>query len=1166
MKKSLSIFFSFILFFLFPFLAIERTIDFDTFSIQKFSPTKASLALNDPELSGPDRLCNVFGSVLGSFFGGGNPATDVYSWEILGPSGQLIFSATGGGGFQTLDFTFSQIGIHTIKLTVSRGGIPFGALSKPVELVKGPELVLEPTYVICENQEIDLIAIDSESGNFSFYEFEWKNESGDIIGNENVLKVNQAGSYSVVFFFINSNGEKECSTQLTSRVSLANSFSIESSASTVCPDQEISFFSQPVTNGKWSILKNGETERIELGESSSLTFNPSVLMLVPGDYTVFMTVTNSQNPACTLESSSTFIYYDQPRFEFLSPVSASGCQVANGAIRIKALTAIDQISIENSSVSFGPLSPGDEIDLSGLKSGSYTVVANLGSCSNALASVVPLDNPPEQLKFDIVDIEPETCTATGKIDGAFTVNLLNGPINGFYRLINEKGAVLLEEPTGNQPTIKVAIAGGTYFFELYGEDDCTLPQSNQLVIKSLEQTNFEVPASIAVCQTLDFTPVTAQEIQFTITEPDGTSSTFSTGEVFPLTQAGTHTILGTIPNQSEICPTLKEFDVTLVAPVDFEPVLISQDCFGNRTYEANINGRDPQTVKFRWFDENNNVVGTGQFLDLDPFISGNYSLDVQPANSSACPIPPIAFEIKKPVLSVEVNLTSTKLCEFGPRAILSITTTDFEEVTDIEWRRFNDLGEIETLPQFKNQTEIIADVEGVYEAAVFSIIPAIQKNCELGRSTLNLDLTPQKVEFTIPNTLSICDPYELVPQSVAPLTFTLTLPDGSTQTRAWNEAFEIIMPGTYTLLGYNPDVLFPLCPEQKTFIVTKYEPVQFNPELVDLTCEGIYEFTASLANYTVSEVDIFWKNQSGAVIGTDQTLFLSSYGTYSLEVQPKGSLPCQISPLIFEAPEPVLSVATSILAEPLCPDQTAAALAVNADLTEVSKIEWWFTSIDNDRVPLTSDTDKTEILAIAEGTYEVILRNQFGCQLGRDQVLILRSQDTVRPVVENSYQICPRYGIGPVIDPGNFASYEWYFEESLVANSPTFKPLQVGNYRLVVFSSEGCAYETNFVTEEECELRVAFPDAIQPGNPDKPFLIYTNYLIDELEIWIFNKWGQMIFHCKQTELISEESTCVWDGLFDGEKIPPGSYAFRMTFRNYEKNIVKEQLGSIFVID
>jgi flagellar hook assembly protein FlgD len=93
-----------------------------------------------------------------------------------------------------------------------------------------------------------------------------------------------------------------------------------------------------------------------------------------------------------------------------------------------------------------------------------------------------------------------------------------------------------------------------------------------------------------------------------------------------------------------------------------------------------------------------------------------------------------------------------------------------------------------------------------------------------------------------------------------------------------------------------------------------------------------------------------------------------------------------------------------------------------------------------------------------------------------------------------------------------------------------------------------------------------FPTAITPLDPDKPFLVYTNYLIDELEVWIFNQWGELIFNCSNKDLISEESTCIWDGTYNGKKIINGSYSVRLNYVNYEKNIRQTTIGSIISIE
>lgn len=1121
--------------------------------------------MNDPELNGPDLICNVFGSILIDYSGGGNPATDVYSWKILGPSAQTLFSGSGGAGFQTISYTFSLIGIHQINLIVSRGGLPIGNFTKSVNVIQGPVIELENEYKICESQEIELTALSPSSPELSKYIFDWKDSSGAVIGTENILKTKIPGTYEVTFYFIDGKGERACETVISTEVILSSDFSISGSANFICPGGSITFTSTPQISGSWFLQKDGDSKITILGGGSSKTVTSGSNLSGAGDYTITLEVPNPTNPACVLSSSGSFTFNPQPEIEFFSSNGSGGCFLSDGVLELTALTPIDKIGILGSSSTFGPFQPGEIITIPGLKSGAFTLAFQLGNCTNTLGSIVPLLDPPAQLSFEITNIESEICTPTGKENGSFVVNLLNGPIpDGSYRIKNKKGGMVQNEKLGNDSQFEISIPGGSYFFEIFDKDSCNLPNKSEFEVPGLTQVAFTAPNNLSICQAFDLIPQTSQNLEFSLFLPDGTKETKGAGAAFSLTLPGEYNLVGSLPGQDLICPLARKFTVALVDPVDYEPLLINQDCFGNLTYQANIFGRSPATVKFRWLDENDKLVGTGQFLN--PVSFGIYKLDVQPSFSTACPIPPIEFEIKKPIVAVDVSFAATKLCEFGPRAVINLTSTFPEEITDIEWRRYDDLGNIENLPQFNDSTQITVNLEGTYEAAVFSRIPSVNKNCEFGRQIIDVDLIPAKVPFDVPGSLSICEPYSLIPISATALEFELNFPDGKVEIKNWNVPFILDQEGTYTILGYNSDIKGPLCPDQKTIEVKINAPVDFDQELIEISCSGEYQFQALLINYDPEEVDFYWRDSNNNLVGSQLFFSTSTYGTFTLEVQPKGSIPCRIQPISFDATQPILNVDAQIISETLCPDHPDAALKLNADLEAVQTIEWWYTDLSNNSSILPINTDKQEILAFEEGTYEVRLINSFGCILGTAQQLVIRSTDQIRPNLDEVYQICPRYEIAPILNPGSFASYEWYFESSVVSNSPTFKPLQLGSYRLLVVSDEGCAYETSFVTEEECELRVVFPNAIQPDDPNKPFLIYTNYLIDELEIWIFSKWGEVIFHCKQTELLTEEFTCIWDGYLNGKKIPPGSYAYRMNYRNNERNIMKEQLGSIFVID
>jgi len=1125
-----------------------------------FVSSRSNLELNSLGIFGPDRLCIQFGSVIGEFSGGGDPLLDVYDWKIFNESGQEDFKKKGG--FQTITHTFNVPGKYRIELIVSRAAVPFPKQIKEITVQPSPEITLNSSYQLCGSDPLGIRAINPTDPLASLYQFEWRNSSGTVVGDKNLLTVTSPDTYTVNFFIPSGDGLQDCLRLLSTTITDSRTFEITGTSDFICPDRSIEFSSLPAIFGNWYFQKQGEPTINFLSAGSSVSVNPISLPSL-GNYQIIFEVINPDVAGCSIQKSKPFSYFRLPDFEVLDPIESSGCNIADGGIRIRALTPIDNINIEETKYSSGPIALGQTFLIPNMESGAYNLTSILGNCTNSYSASVPLGTVPPELNYDLIDIIGESCSDTGKNLGGFTIQL-PGPVDGHYRVLNEKGGTATSGSFLNQSEIPVSLPGGIFVFELLDLDSCTVPKKELIEIPGKSQVQFIVPKELAVCQSFELLPETIQDLEFTLFSPDGTEETKKVGEPLLVDQAGPHKIVGKPSSAIDLCPIMIEFNVTLVDPVDFEPILIQEDCFGNRTFEAELFGRNPNDLIFKWLNEKDEIVSEG--IQLIPTSTGLFKLDVQPKNSEACPIPPKEFLIEEPVLEVEITLVGTKLCELRPSSIITLTTTFQDEVTDIIWRKFDDAGNIIPLPQFKNKTEITVDLEGIYEATVYSIIPLIGKNCELGRNYIEVDVTPERVIFEIPGAISICESYNFSPVTNQSLNFTVTYPSGEIVTKASTETFLFNQQGPYTFFGFDPNANSLLCPDEQTMMVTINQKIEFEPVLVSESCEGTKTYQAILTGTDPSDAEFSWLDAQGNEVGNEEFLILNDSGSFALDVQPKGSLPCDQDIKVFEVPQPILNVSLILNREPLCPDSPSAALSVDTDFNVIDKLEWWFTNVSGVESQLTSELNKPEILAVVEGTYEARAYNKFGCLIGFDLALILRSTDLVRPTVEEIYQICPRYEIAPQINPGSFASYEWYFDDNLVSSSPTYKPNQIGNFKLIVFSNEGCAYETSFTTEEECELKAMFPNAIQPGNPEKPFLIYTNYLIDDLEIWVFSKWGEVIFQCKNSGLLTEESTCLWDGYFRGEKLPPGSYAYRMNFRNNEKNITKEQMGSILVID
>ncbi|ERM84724.1 hypothetical protein P872_23730 [Rhodonellum psychrophilum GCM71 = DSM 17998] len=1144
------------------FLLTLSIVKSNAFSGNDFLNQKeASQLVNMPDIIGPDRVCLVVGNVLEEFFGAGIPSIDFYQWKVTGPNGVVLRLASGGPALQTFPFTFSELGEHTIELKVRRGVVQdFFTKIKKVNVVKGAKVLLKENYDLCGSAGLNLMAIDPLTPNIGEFVFEWTDADGNTVGNANNIAISNTGNYQVRYYFVNTLGNPECENIVKTEVSEALSFSLSSNKPIACPEDFIQISSSLPLFGKWSYQKNGIGTAVSMGSSKNLGFRPSVDLDGYGDYTISLSIENPDLPGCEITNSLNIKYNPSPSYDVIVAEPASGCSAADGSLTITAFTDLDQLYYEIDPLTISSpisLQAGQSFKFEGLQSGVYSFVGNLGGCPFNQAFVVPLANIPPELEFSIEGVYDEICTPTGKNLGGFKVTRPNGTTDAFYNLIDEMGDLTRSGVIQKDTDLIIEVRGGTYYFELFKEEECAFPRIEEIKILGLPQVDLPEVDDFNICGSYDFIPLSGDNVFFTLTDPSGGVSTNPKGTPFTLALPGLYTLLATHNSDPEFCPRQQEFTVSLISAVDFEVEFFNQDCVGNQTYRADLKNKPLNEVLIRWFNELDEEIGTG--LEMYPVSYGIYKLDVQPINSFACPIPPKEFEVKRPVLQVDVELSATPLCPFGPGAIIDMDT-DFDEVDRIDWVYFDlDNNQVELTGE-QNKRSITVTDEGLYEAIVWN-----RFDCELGREIITIKKSTNLVNFDIEPVYTVCERFEVGPTTNEDLTFTITYPDGQQTIINSQETFTLNQEGSYTIRGESNDVNNLVCPNEKIFEVFIVSPIDFEPKLIDQTCIGQFTFEADIFG-TDSTLALFtWRNENDQVVG-DQQLFISSIpGNYSLEVQPKGSMPCDIQPKSFEIIKPVLELDVFLNAGSLCPEADFAVLVVEADFTSVAKIEWWFTDINGNQSAL-DQLNKQEISAFNEGTYEVRVFNALGCPLGEDRVLVLRSTDTVRPQVEEKYLICAQYEIGETINPGVFSNYNWFLNDSLVSNSANYKPQLVGEYSLVVNSGEGCEYSVAFTVEEECELKLVLPSAIRPGDPERGFLIFTNYLVDEMEVWVFNKWGTLVFHCENKSLISEESTCFWDGMIDGEKIPNGAYAIKIAFKNIEKNINKTLLKTILVVD
>jgi len=188
---------------------------------------------------------------------------------------------------------------------------------------------------------------------------------------------------------------------------------------------------------------------------------------------------------------------------------------------------------------------------------------------------------------------------------------------------------------------------------------------------------------------------------------------------------------------------------------------------------------------------------------------------------------------------------------------------------------------------------------------------------------------------------------------------------------------------------------------------------------------------------------------------------------------------------------------------------------------------------------LWSNGATTQTISVtSSGTYYVNVSNN-GCS-GSDTVNV-----TIAPPLTVSLgpdtTICP--GDQMVIDAGKgYSSYAWIpggeSSHFIIINQP-------GTYGLTVLDSNGCMAKTSIWVADFCPSDMYVPSAFAPdgNNFNTVFMAYCENVI-QFHMYIYNRWGQLVFE-------SEDISKGWDGTFNGQMAPQGTYVYRVDYQLYD---------------
>ncbi len=97
----------------------------------------------------------------------------------------------------------------------------------------------------------------------------------------------------------------------------------------------------------------------------------------------------------------------------------------------------------------------------------------------------------------------------------------------------------------------------------------------------------------------------------------------------------------------------------------------------------------------------------------------------------------------------------------------------------------------------------------------------------------------------------------------------------------------------------------------------------------------------------------------------------------------------------------------------------------------------------------------------------------------------------------------------------------------------------------------------------ECFRTIVAPNAFSPGNRNglnDEYFVFPNEFVDRFEIFIYNRWGQIVFN-------SKDKNFRWNGEYRNSEAAPGTYAYKMVFTSLLEPEIGDivQYGSITLI-
>lgn len=184
--------------------------------------------------------------------------------------------------------------------------------------------------------------------------------------------------------------------------------------------------------------------------------------------------------------------------------------------------------------------------------------------------------------------------------------------------------------------------------------------------------------------------------------------------------------------------------------------------------------------------------------------------------------------------------------------------------------------------------------------------------------------------------------------------------------------------------------------------------------------------------------------------------------------------------------------------------------------------------------------------ATNEGVYSVTLTDKITGCTGTDTTYITVGNDSLTLQNVTPGQTI-KYGSSIQLNADSGTLYTWSPNDGSLnnanINNPIATPKEKTTYTVYATGRTGCIDSATVTIDVEHDDQLLIPTAFTPNGDglNDIFRIRSTEFIRVTELSIFNRWGELVFHS------ADGSGTGWDGAFNGQPAPSGTYAFIVIF-------------------